>query len=402
MSISVNLGWNSDNNSYKAGKSAAAQAIYNWQRNDINLALVFASSRYNQNKLIDGIKSIIPDVPIFGCTAASSITPEGILENGITMAILSSDPETFHYSWGLGKNVFKNSRDAGHQSAKAAIEEFKKITSKYKSRRKYFLIFPDGVTGNGLDIIRGCQEILGNNFPIIGGAAGDSYMFEKTYQYSPDGVTSNSIIGLLTGGETELGIGVRHGWNPLGKYRTITKQNANIIKEINNQPAISLYEEYFEKDTKILKEEPLSMMGMLYPIGMKIPGEKEYVVRNPFKIGKNGELICTAELPEKAKIRLMIGNKTSVITAAREASLTALKNLGQRSPKFALVFTSISRKKLLGRNSYKEIETVKSIIGRNVPLIGFYTYGEQAPFTSDVYTGQSYFHNEAIVVTLIG
>lgn len=402
MSISINLGWSDTNNSYEAGKSAATKAEKNRPQKTINLALVFASSHYNQYKLIKGIKNVIPNIHIFGCSVASAIISDNIIEDGVVIAILSSDPSSFHYSHGLGEDVKTNSHLAGHQTAKMAINEFLRLSSKYESKRKYFIMFPEGVTGNGVDILRGCQEILGSNFPIVGGSAGDSYLFKKTYQYSAGKIISDSVIGLLVGGEIDLGVGIKHGWNPLGKYRKITKTHANIIKEIDNQPAISIYEEYFDEETKTLKKEPLSMMGMLYPIGMKIPDEKEYIVRNPFKIGEEGDLICTAELPEGSDIRLMIGNKDGVINAAKKATITALKNLGDKKPKFALVFDSISRKKLLGRNSYKEIEAIKNIIGHDVPLIGFYTYGEQAPFTSKIYTGQSYFHNESIVVTLLG
>jgi hypothetical protein len=48
----------------------------------------------------------------------------------------------------------------------------------------------------------------------------------------------------------------------------------------------------------------------------------------------------------------------------------------------AFVFDSISRNKLLGRKSEKEIQIIKEVLGKNVPFIGFYSYGEQAPLKS--------------------
>lgn len=411
MAISINLGWSAHTNSYQAGKSAATDATKNWQEDGTNLGLVFASAQYNQYRLVAGIKEVISRIPIIGCSGAGVITPEGPIENGVIIAILGAEPSTFQYSLGLGKNVLINSREAGYQAARLATNNFTKLPlrEKYKATRKSFIIFPDGVSGNGADILRGCQEVLGSNFPIIGGSAGDAYIFQKTYQYFPQGVTSGAVIGLLVGGDISLGIGVKHGWKPLGKYRKITKANANIIQEIDNQPAIWIYENYFGKETKILKEEPLSMMGMLYPIGMKISGgeaaakaEEEYLVRYPCKIGKKGELICTAELPEGSKIRLMIGNRNSALMAAREAGLNALNGLREKQAKFVLMISSISRKRLLGRNCYKEIEVIRNIIGKGIPVMGFYSYGEQAPLTSEMYTGESYFHNEAIVVSIMG
>lgn len=406
MAINANLGWSNHANSYQAGKIAATKATKNWQENSINLGIVFASAQYNQYRLFAGIREVLPKIPITGCTAASIITPEGPIENGIIIGILSSDPSTFQYSLGLGRNVSGDAREAGYQTARIAFDNFKKLPlkKKYKVNRKSFIIFPDGVSGNGANILRGCQEVLGSNFPIAGGSAGDAYMFQKTYQYFPKGVTSGAVVGILIGGNINLGIGIRHGWKPLGKFRKVTKVDGNIVQEIDNRPALSIYEDYFGQETKILKGGPLSMIGMLYPIGAIISeeGEQEYLLRSPFNIGKKGELICAAEIPEGSKIRLMIGNRSEVVMATREAAIDALKSLNKNEVNFMMVFSSIARKRLLGRSYYKEIKAITDIIGKEVPLIGFYSYGEQAPLSTKMYTGQSFFHNEAIIVLTMG
>lgn len=405
--MDIKLGWSKNANSYKAGTVAASKAMEGWQKNTVNLALVFASAYYNQYKVISGIKEKITPIPIIGCSSPCVITPEGPAEKGVIVSLISASPETLQYSWALGKDVNENARKTGHNVARSTVNKFNdsKLKKKHDVNKQAFFMFPDGVTGSGIDILRGCQEILGSSFTIVGGSAGDDYMFEKTFQYFPNGIASNSVVGLLISGNLNVGVGLKHGWNPLGKYRKITKSTGNVIQEINNKPAISIYEEYFGEETKMLKETPLSMMGMLYPIGILLEeGEKEYIIRNPFKTTSEGELICTAGAPEGAKIRLMIGTRNNVLIAAREAALNALKDLGQKKPRFILMFSSISRKKLLGRNSYQEAKVVKNTIGKNIPLIGFYSYGEQGPLGVEKYKHmkKSHFHNEAIIVTIIG
>jgi hypothetical protein len=49
-----------------------------------------------------------------------------------------------------------------------------------------------------------------------------------------------------------------------------------------------------------------------------------------------------------------------------------------------------------------EIEAIRAVIGRSVPLIGFYTYGEQAPVGGKLHDCSSAFHNETVVILTLG
>ncbi|MCX5657911.1 MAG: FIST C-terminal domain-containing protein [Candidatus Omnitrophica bacterium] len=163
-----------------------------------------------------------------------------------------------------------------------------------------------------------------------------------------------------------------------------------------------MYEEYFGEDIQELKNEPQASMAILYPLGMAIAGEEEYLLRNPVTISDEGALICAAEVPEGEEIRLMMGNKDSVLDAAHHAAQTALKNLYGTRAKIVFVFSSISRDKLLGRGKQTEINLVRQVFGSHTPVVGFYTYGEQAPLSSEINIGQTYFQNASFVVLAMG
>jgi hypothetical protein len=72
----------------------------------------------------------------------------------------------------------------------------------------------------------------------------------------------------------------------------------------------------------------------------------------------------------------------------------------------AAVFISdcIARKKLYGAASNKEIENVTSIVGKDVPIIGFYSYGQHAPVfgVKDINACDPGFYEESIVLYAIG
>ncbi|MCM8783164.1 MAG: FIST C-terminal domain-containing protein [Candidatus Omnitrophica bacterium] len=400
MALKVGIGQSKNPAGFSAGKEAAKIALRDLKEDYPHLAFAFISAVHEQEKTIEGIKSILEETPLVGSSTAGEFTSLGVARHSVTVVLLKSDELQFALGWGEGIN--RNSHDAGRKSALSANRKFLESGAQGELRRKLFVIFPDGLTGNCADVLKGIQEILGRSFPIVGGSSGDDFLFRKTYQYCHRLVLSESVVGVLMGGDLSFGIGSRHGWKPLGKPHKVTKAIANIIYEIDNQPAVKIYEEYFGTEVMELKTEPLASLAILYPLGMAIAGEEEYLLRNPYTVTEEGALVCGAEVPQGEEIRLMIGNKDSVLEAASHAALTSLKNLHGAKPKIVIAFSSISREKLLGRYKYNEIEVVGEVFGKNTPLAGFYTYGEQAPLTSEINIGQTYFQNASFTVLAIG
>ena len=394
MSIKVGVGISKELDAFRAGSDAASQAREKTGLAQPDLTLVFSSIVFDQQQMLKGVRSVVNDSLLVGCSDAGEITTAGPDKRSVAVLTIKSD--TLKCTVGIGKGISKDARLAGQEAAKQVVRSA-------KEDRHLFMIMPDGLRGNGVDIIRGAQEMLGTSFPIVGGSAGDDFLFRETAQYYNNRVFVDAVPAVLFSGEDiSVGIGVRHGWYPIGKLRRVTRARANVIKEIDGKPAIKIYEEYFDEAVESLSEEPLPRMTTMYPLGMTVPGEDEYLLRNAFKVDGQGALICAGEVPEGSEVRLMMGSDQSIISAAKNAASQALNNMKGAKIEFAILFDSISRKRLLGRRSCLEIEAIKAILGQEVPLIGFYTYGEQAPLRAEENIGQSYFHNESIVIIAIG
>jgi len=142
-------------------------------------------------------------------------------------------------------------------------------------------------------------------------------------------------------------------------------------------------------------------MSIVYPLGMPIPGEEEYLLRNVLKVDSDGSVVYAGEVPEGSEVRLMMGSKAKALEAAKKAAELALRSIAPRSPSFGLVFSSCSRARLFGRQAAEEIAAIRRVLGEFVPFIGFYDYGEQAPLTAAGFRGRSYFHNESLVVVVV-
>ncbi len=277
-----------------------------------------------------------------------------------------------------------------------------KLVSKFSGvTRDFGLIFYDGLMAENWNFITGLQEKLGISFPLIAAAASDNLEFAKTSVFHNDRILQDAASGIVFGGKIMCGFGVEHGWNPIGKPRTVTKSIHNVVYEIDGVSATNVYEDYFACDLERLKKET-RRISILYPIGMPLPDEKEILLRNILSIENNGSLIFQGNVPEGSSIRLMIGTKESCLEATKKAAISAQQRLLGSPCSLVFVFDSMSRNALLGRDAKKEIQIIREVFGPDVPIIGACTFGEQAPLESINYKGKTYLHNQTITVLAIG
>lgn len=396
--ISAGTGVSKDDDAFEAGYGACSQALQKTNIDKPDLVFAFASVKYNQEKMIEGIRDASGNAPLVGCSSAGEITEESPHEEAVVVIVVASDVITFTYD--VSERVSEGARIAGQEVAQ-------KVQKNAPGELEAFLTFPDVLTGNGADIVRGVRDELGEHFPVIGGAAGDDFLFEKTYQYADDQVISGGVTGVGLSGDFALGVGVRHGWMPAGTPRTVTKSDGAELYELDNEPAIELYREYFGEKTEKLQEEPLARIAITYPLGIKVPDLDEYLIRDPITVNEDGSITCAAEIPEGSEIRIMVGNKEKAIDAAEDAAKKLMNDFEAQNaePEMVLLFNCIAREKLFGQRAQDEIDTIRNTIGDNVPIAGFYTYGEQAPLGGEVLDKekiQSQFYNETVVICALG
>lgn len=398
MAIQAGIGLSKNKDSYQAGYEACKIAVGKSGTEKPDFVIAFASVSFDQGELMRGIREASGKVPFIGCTDAGEITNEGPSQKSVGVMAVKSDQIVF--TTGLGKDVKAGAREAGQAVAR-------EVKEKAPEDLRAFIMLPDVLTGNGADAVRGVLDVLGLHFPVVGGAAGDDFLFEKTYQYRDDEVVSGAVAGVGLSGKFSMGIGVRHGWVPIGTPMKVTKSEGAVVHEIDNRPAVSIYEDYFGEKAADLKKEPLARMAITYPLGIKVPDLDEYLIRDPITVDDKGAITCAAEIPQGSEIRLMIGSKEKAVEAAEDAARKLMKEfeIDKSKPKFVLMFNCIAREKLFGQKANDEIQAVMEIIGKDVPLLGFYTYGEQAPMGGEIRNTEKIntrFYNETVVIFAVG
>ena len=391
MATKAGVGFSGNPKAADAGKEATIEAIK--ALGNPGLLIVFGSINYDQKELLDGIRQVNNNAPLIGCSDAGEISNGGSREKGVVVMAIESD--SINFTIGTGGKVSDGTREAGVKLAKD-------IVGKTDGKMNCLIMLTDVLSGNGADIVRGIQDELGKDFLIVGGAAGDDFLFKETFVYYNDSILPSSIVGAGLSGNFAIGVGVRHGWVPIGLPKKVTKSQGAVLEELDGKPAVSIYEEHFGRKAEDLRKEPLAIMAITYPLGMSVEGSDELLIRDPITVDDKGAITCAAEIPVGSDIRLMIGSREEAVMAAKEAATHALEGLNGSKPRAAIIFNCIARYKLLGRAANEEIEAIQSILGPEVPLIGFYTYGEQAPLGGDMQKKFSCFHNETAVILVLG
>ena len=313
--MQIGLGLSKHRDPVSAANEALWQAKADIGTQNINLAFVFSSTELASPALLKTFQIYLPRVPVIGCSSLAVIHNSNIYKHSLMIMLLNT--KELQISIAAVKNIREKSAFvAGQELAKNLLQNF------WSPRRDLAMIFCDGLMEEGSKLILGIQQILGSSFPIAGASASDNLRFYKTYLYYNNEMLSDAAVGILWGGKLNFGLSLRHGWKPLGKPRTITESKGNVIKQIDNQKAVSLYQDYFAKDILNLKKE-LKYISTLYPIGLYLEGEEEYLLRNITTINQDGSLTCQGDVPSGSKARLMIGTEESCLDAAQEASREA-------------------------------------------------------------------------------
>jgi hypothetical protein len=347
----------------------------------------FCSPKQGFKALLAGIQDTVETDNLVGCTTDGEISSEGFSLGSAVLAGIATDQIDFRIS--VAEHLGQNSEAAGAKLARDLPES-----------TRYIQLFSDGITGNGCGILRGVSSIMGNKLPISGGTAGDDGKFQKTWQFAGERILTDAAVALGFSGDFKLGTGVRSGWTPIGLTKKVTKASGNILYELNDEPALKVFERFLGKHANKLPE-----IGVDYPLGLVGQwgdvGEEDYfLLRATMSVNRrDGSISFAGEIPEGAMVNLTCGDISSVLRAAKDAAQLAITDLGNAKAVMTFCYSCMARKIVLGQRTSEEIELIRETIGPQLPVVGFYTYGEYARLRCN---RPSFLHNETVTLAVIG
>ncbi len=392
MGTAIGVGISTLENSYEAGCAAMMAAINNigsiFERTTNELVIVFLTEDYDLEIVLRGINEKSKTQNIIGFTTAGVFTEKSITTTGILVGIIKSDEMDFHLDMeeGLSKDQQKAGISLGQRISGILTEE---------DENALLLLFPDGVTNTVSGLVESLFYNLGSIILYAGGGAGDNLRFLKTYQFFYDRIITDSVVSVLIKSKKPIGVSLSHGWKPISPPLVVTKSEGTIIKELDWQNAHEVYSGLVEKYENKKLDTEFAKVAISYPFG--IPQTTEglnYVIRDPIDIDSKGFITCVGEVPENAVVRIMSGDKQSLLNAVRWAVNDAISQCYGFKPSGVLAFSCVSRCLILGDFFKDEITVIKEAVGDGVPVFGCMTFGE----IGSIAGGPPEFHNKSIVI----
>ena len=213
----------------RAGVMAAKQALGG---DDPKLLVVFAASGYDQTALLAGIASVVPDVPVIGCTTAGEIVASGPATGGVVVMALGGS------GFSVATAAASSEVEGLRQASATVAESFSRLDPR---PYKVLLLLSDGLGGDQQEVVRGAFGVLGAEVPLVGGCAGDDMKMRHTLQFHGSEVLEHAVVGAAIGSEGPIGIGVQHGWRAVGEPMVVTSSEGNSVLTLDDQPALDAY-----------------------------------------------------------------------------------------------------------------------------------------------------------------
>jgi hypothetical protein len=347
-----------------------------------HLVLCFAAKEILKDKnTCLQLKKEFPRSEITFCSTAGEIFMDTVKDDTIVIVAMEFEKTTIHAA-SIDIKDFENSHDAG----------FALVGLLPTEDLSYIMVFSDGSLVNGSELVKGLTAAAGIHVLISGGLAADADKFKSTLVGLNTEISEGKIIAIgFYGKDLIVTHGSQGGWDTFGLEKEITRSSSNVLYEIDEQNALELYKKYLGPDALNLPGSAL-----LFPLAVTFPGAHSPVVRTILSIDENSKSMTFAgDVPVGSKVRLMKANFDKLTDAASRAAGHTISNQIEK-PDFSLLVSCVGRKLVLGPRIEEEVEAVCETIGKNIPIAGFYSYGEISPFNEG---GSCQLHNQTMTIT---
>lgn len=353
---------------------------------DSTLVLVFASrATLERGEILERIRRGFPTSRIVGCSASGHFVGSRLDDDHAVVSVLRFEHttlETASVAIDSPEQSFCAGRAIGNRLASPDL--------------RAVLVVSDGTGCNGSALALGMNDAVGRDVTIFGGLAGDGESFERTVVVDDGSAVTGRVVAVgLFGDRVVVDTSSRGGWERFGPERTITASTGSTLCGLDGEPALDLYSRYLGE-----RAAELPGSALLFPLTIRNPTDTDDhgTVRSVLGVDHDTKAMTFAgDVPRGWRAQLMRANFDALVDGAADAAedLGALD--GIVGDAVCLAVTCVGRRTVLGCRTEDELDAVVDVLD-DVPLVGFYSYGELTSGRD----GRCTLQNQTMTLTMIG
>ena len=167
----MGVGHSGDADALAAGRAAASKAVTDRLP---ALLMVYASTGYDLERLLDGVRSYAGEgTVIAGCTTLGEVVAGRADPMAGGVVVVARGRAGPRGAARVGRHVSDRRREAGAEAAESVTD--------LAGPHRIGLLLCDGLVGEQHEVVRGAYSVLGAPVPLVGGCAGD----DLTYSADP-------------------------------------------------------------------------------------------------------------------------------------------------------------------------------------------------------------------------
>lgn len=348
------------------------------------LVLLFASPAHDLERAAALVVDALGEDVLIGCSTAGELAPDRSSLGGLTLWALGG--EGFSVALGMGQGGPAGLRQAATEAARC-------LDRLQRRAHTVLVLLADGLCGDQAEVVRGAYDVAGVTVPLVGGCAGDDMAMQGTRQLFGRRLLRQAVVAAAISSDAPLGIGVSHCWEPRSPAMLVTSSTGTEVISLDDRPALDVLLEAFEAPPEVRSDpERFTRWATTRPLGIRRRDRIEirYVAGADFN---RRSLHTIAEVPQGGLAHLMQGDGHSVLEATQQACEMAAAALDGAPMQGLLLFDCVARRSVLADHRIvEEVQRINRVRG-DLPVGGFYTYGEIARTH-----GAGGFHNQTLVV----
>ena len=348
--------------------------------------ILFCTIDLEHEELVQGIDDAWPGIALVGCTTDGEFTSRlGYRDDSAALILFGAD--SVEITAGLG-------RDVGKDIDAACAQAITSAAAKATLSPTLCIALPESLTTSGQQIVESLRRKLAVEVPVLGATAADGFRLTGTRQFCGREVCSDSVPILLFSGPLIYSVAIASGWRPMGEPGLVTRSEVSLVHEIDGRAAIEFYRQRLGDQAAPGPETPLAILDE--------SGAISYLRATlPVFVQESGAINYFGDVPEGAMVQITVADRGAILGGCKDSIAKAFADYPHgKTPSAALLFSCAGRKLMLGSRTGEEVGIVESVIGSQIPVLGFYGYGEIGPL--DTADPVSKYHNETFVSLILG